>query len=176
MRIAIIGYTGSGKSTLARHLSKDLGLPLLHLDTVQFLPGWRNRPIDEQLNMVRAFLDGHDCWVIDGNYTNLHYQERLNDADLIVVMLFNRFSRLWRAFQRLRAYRGTSRPSMTAGCEERMDAEFVWWILHRGCDAKKRNGYREVEHQYADKVVVLRNQRQLDRFAESLVAKHGSEQ
>lgn len=162
MKIAILGLSGSGKSTLARHLAITYGLPLLHLDTVQFLSGWRNRPIDEQRAMVRAFLDDHESWVIDGNYTNLYYRERLDDTDLIVVMLFNRFVRLHRTFRRLRAYRGQSRPSMTAGCEERMNADFVWWILHRGCDAKHMLEYRTVMERYAGKTVVLHNQRQLN--------------
>ncbi|KAB8286603.1 DNA topology modulation protein FlaR [Bifidobacterium avesanii] len=169
MKIAILGLTGSGKSTLARQLAKASRLPLLHLDTVQFLPGWHNRPINDQHAMVRAFLDDHQSWVIDGNYTNLYYRERLDDADLIVVMLFNRFARLHRTLRRLRAYRGQSRPSMTAGCEERMNADFVWWILHRGCDAKHMLEYRTVTERYAGKTVVLRNQRQLDRFTASQI-------
>lgn len=164
MRITIIGLTGSGKSTLAGRLCEAYGIPVLHMDTVQFLPGWRDRPIGEQLAMVRRFLDDHDSWVIDGNYTNLHYEERLDKSDVIVIMLFNRFSRLLRVLRRLRVYRGRSRPSMTPGCDERLDADFVWWILHRGCDARRRREYRRVMERYADRVVVLRTQRQLDRF------------
>ncbi|MBW3093743.1 hypothetical protein KIH79_12655 [Bifidobacterium sp. 82T10] len=168
MRISIIGLSGSGKSTLTRYCGEHYGIPTLYLDTVQFLPGWRTRPAEEQQAMVRAFLDDHDSWVIDGNYTNLAYRRRLDESDLIVIMLFNRLSRLWRAFSRLRRYRGRSRPSMTNGCEERMDAEFVWWILHRGCDADHMQEYRNVMRDYSGNVVVVRNQRELDRCMASL--------
>ncbi|BAQ31473.1 DNA topology modulation protein FlaR [Bifidobacterium scardovii] len=167
-RIAIIGYSGGGKSTLARALGESLGLPVLHLDAVQFLPGWRTRPVGEQRSMVAEFLERHDAWVIDGNYSDLCERERLASADLIVMLLFNRFARLWRVCKRLHAYRGRSRPSMAAGCEERLDAEFVWWVLHQGCDASHRNRYRAIRHRHASKTVVIRNQRQLTRFTQGL--------
>ena len=39
MKIAILGTSGSGKSTLAKRLGERYGLPVLHMDTVHFLPG-----------------------------------------------------------------------------------------------------------------------------------------
>ncbi len=39
MKIAIVGYSGSGKSTLARKLGTIFQADVLHLDTMQFLPG-----------------------------------------------------------------------------------------------------------------------------------------
>lgn len=168
MRISVIGLSGSGKSTLTRYCGEHCGIPTLYLDTVQFLPGWRTRPIEEQRAMVRTFLDDHDSWVIDGNYTNLSYRRRLDESDLIVIMLFNRFARLWRAIKRLRRYHGQSRPSMTSGCEERMNAAFIWWILHRGCDARHMQEYRDVMRDYRNNVVVVHNQRELDRLMASL--------
>lgn len=168
MRISVIGLSGSGKSTLTRYCGEHYGIPTLYLDTVQFLPGWRTRSVEEQQTMVRAFLDDHDSWVIDGNYTNLSYRRRLEESDLIVIMLFNRWSRLWRAFKRLCRYHGRSRPSMTSGCEERMDAAFVWWILHQGCDAAHMQEYCDVMRDYGGSVVVVRNQRELDRLMATL--------
>ena len=47
MRIAIIGYSGSGKSTLCRFLGEKYGIPMLHFDTVQFLPNWEEREVAE---------------------------------------------------------------------------------------------------------------------------------
>ena len=40
MKIAIIGYSGSGKSTLAENLARYYSIPKLHMDTLQFQPGW----------------------------------------------------------------------------------------------------------------------------------------
>ena len=52
MKIEIMGYSGSGKSTLCRKLADTYGLPALHLDTVQFLPNWKER--DEKEKQIFA--------------------------------------------------------------------------------------------------------------------------
>ena len=57
MKIAILGTSGSGKSTLAQTLGAAYHAPVLHLDTVHFLPGWVERPLDEENAIVRRFLD-----------------------------------------------------------------------------------------------------------------------
>lgn len=67
MKIAILGTSGSGKSTLAKRLGERYGLPVLHMDTVHFLPGWVERPFAEEEAIVRQFLDENaGGWVIDG--------------------------------------------------------------------------------------------------------------
>ena len=92
----------------------------------------------------------------------------MEEADLIVMLLFNRFSCLCRAYKRYRKYKGKSRPDMTPGCDEKMDRAFVWWILHEGRSKTARDRYRRVQTQYAGKVVVLKNQKQLDAFVQTL--------
>ncbi|NMN01377.1 adenylate kinase [Bifidobacterium sp. DSM 109958] len=164
MRISIMGLSGSGKSTLARALGEELRSPVLHLDTVQFLPGWENRPMDQQLGMVSDFLDEHGSWVIDGNYTNLHVERRLRESDCIVILLFGRITRVRRVIARARRYRGTARPSMTPGCNERINADFLWWVIWRGCDRAHLRYYRDVARRYPSTTVVIRTQRELDRW------------
>ena len=53
MKIAILGTSGSGKSTLAKRLGERYGLPVLHMDTVHFLPGWVERPFEEEETIIR---------------------------------------------------------------------------------------------------------------------------
>ena len=43
VKIAVIGYSGAGKSTLAKKLGKLFRCPVLHLDRIQFEPGWKER-------------------------------------------------------------------------------------------------------------------------------------
>lgn len=164
MKIAVMGYSGSGKSTLARKLGEMYGIEVLHLDTVHWLPGWQARPDAEKKEILSQFMDTHDSWVIDGNYQKQFYARRLEEADLIVLMLFNRFSCYFRARKRLRMYRGKSRPDMTEGCNEKVDAEFTKWILFDGRNAQKRRNYQEIKKRYAEKTVVLRKQRDTDRY------------
>ena len=57
MKIAIIGYSGSGKSTLAEKLANHYSIPKLHMDTLQFQPGWQDSDRDWMLNEMKTFLD-----------------------------------------------------------------------------------------------------------------------
>lgn len=164
MKIAIIGQSGCGKSTLAQFLSQKLDLPLLHLDCVHWLPGWAERDRAESRVIVSDFLDKHGSWVIDGNYTRLCHERRLEEADRIIIMCFPRLVCLSRIIKRRFSYAGTTRSSITEGCPEKIDAEFLWWILWKGRDRKHREGYRSAMEQYPEKVIVLKNQRELDRF------------
>ena len=162
MKIAVLGFSGSGKSTLAQRLGELTGAPVLHLDTVQFLPDWEVRPLEEKQAMVQVFMDSHFSWIIDGNYTKLSYERRLEEADQIWILLFNRFARLSRVLRRYRQYRGKSRPDMTQGCPEKVDGEFVSWILWRGCTPEKERHMHDIVRQYPEKSHLLENQRQVD--------------
>ncbi|MBR6773005.1 MAG: DNA topology modulation protein [Clostridia bacterium] len=164
MKISILGYSGAGKSTLARTLGGLYGLDVLHLDSVHFLPGWVVRENEEKQRIVKAFLDTHDSWVIDGNYSKLSYDRRMESADLIVLLLFNRITCLFRAYRRYKSFKGTTRPDMGKGCNEKFDKEFVKWILWEGRSKAARARYKDIISKHREKTVVIRNQRQLDRF------------
>ena len=168
MKIAIIGYSGSGKSTLARKLGARYEAPILHLDTVQFLPQWAERPAQEQTQIVSSFLSSHDAWVIDGNYSGLFYERRMQEADQIILLLFGRFTCLRRAYRRYRKYKHTARPDMAQGCDEKLDGEFIRWILWKGRSKRARVRYQGVMQAYPQKCVLIRNQRQLDAYLNTL--------
>lgn len=164
MRVAVIGYSGSGKSTLAAHLGRLTGAPVLHLDSVHWLPGWKERPRDEERELVRSFLDTHASWVIDGNYGPLFFDERMEKADRIIFLNFNRFVCLYRAMKRAKQYRGQTRPDMGRGCTEKMDFEFARWILLDGRTDRMRMRYRQLQTKYPEKFLEIRNQKALSAF------------
>ena len=58
MKIVVNGYSGSGKSTLARRLGKLYQIPVLHLDTVHWLPGWEEKEEEQERSEVRASWTG----------------------------------------------------------------------------------------------------------------------
>lgn len=167
MKIAILGYSGSSKSTLAKYLSTYYKIPILYLDTVQFLADWEERNRDEAISMVAEFMK-NDSWVIDGNYTSFMQDERLKLADHIIYMEFSRLNCLFRAYQRYRKYKNTSRESMAKGCNEKLDIQFIWWILYEGRRKEKRQYYENLLSKYPVKTIVLKNQKQLDRFMKEL--------
>ncbi len=164
MKIAIIGYSGSGKSTLAKHLAAKHETDVLYIDTVHWLPGWNTRPREERIQIVEDFLNTHDSWIIDGNYSKLSYDRRMDEADQIIFMAFNRFACLYRAHKRFKTYRGKTRESMTEGCNEKMDFEFIKWILHGGRNKSNRERYQNTIEKHKDKVVIIKNQKQLEKF------------
>ena len=164
MKIAIIGYSGSGKSTLTEKLSHYYSIPKLHMDTLQFQPGWQDSDRDWMLNEMKNFLTKHESWVIDGNYSWCYYEERMREADQIIFLNFSPWTCLFRAFKRYLTYRGKVRESMAAGCPERFDLEFIRWILWDGRTKNAKERYQKICSDYADKVTIITNQKELDCF------------
>ena len=164
MKISVIGYSGSGKSTLAAALGRKYGVPVLHLDRVKFAPGWVERPLEEKLADVKEFLDANNGWVIDGNYTNLWYDRRLAESDRIIFMDFGRWACLGRVLSRYAKYHGQTRNSMGEGCPEKIDAEFLHWVLLGGRTTEKVQHYEALCRKWPGKFRRIRNQRELDVF------------
>lgn len=176
MKIAIIGFSGSGKSTLAQTLGDHYHADVLHLDSVHFLPDWVERSKDEEKAIVEDFLNSHDSWIIDGTYTNLSFSRRMEEADQIIMMLFNRFDCLGRVTKRYRKFRNSRRPDMAEGCDEKLDLEFVCWVLWKGRSKAKRKKYKELKEKYPGKAVILKNQKQLDKFISETMNKQQTPQ
>ena len=162
MKITIIGYSGSGKSTLARNLAEYYHIPVLHFDRVQFRPNWEIRPQPSKEIMTKTFLDLHKDWVIDGNYSKLSFERRMEEADVIILLLFNRISCLHRVTRRYLKYKDSTRSDMADGCKEKLDWEFVKWILRDGRSKTARQRYQRVMKQYPEKTLIIKNQRQLN--------------
>jgi adenylate kinase family enzyme len=81
-RVWIVGPCGSGKSWLADRLAARAGVPAVHLDDLQHLPGWRQTPPDELRAKIDAATSG-PAWVADGNYGTVVRELRAR-ADLVV--------------------------------------------------------------------------------------------
>ena len=163
MFLVFIGYTGSGKSVLAAKLGKILGCPVLHLDKLQFEAGWKERGEAEGKMLCEQFLEENKerGWVIDGNYEKFCQKRRMKEADLIIFMDYPRWICLWQALRRYYRYKGHTRKSMADGCVEKMDKEFILWILKNGRSREKKEDYKRVGAQYPDKFIQVRNRRQL---------------
>lgn len=165
MKIAVLGFSGGGKSTLARQLGEKLRLPVLHLDTVYWLPGWQQRRTSEGAAIVAEFMEQPD-WIIEGTYSKYHLDCRMEEADQIVLLLLPRLTCFVRALRRNYAYRGRSRPDMAEGCPEKMDAEFIFWLLWKGRLPRRRKIFDDIAGRYPCKTVILRSQKEIDRYLE----------
>lgn len=167
MKIALMGYSGSGKSTLAGKLGRAFQIPVLHLDSVNFLPGWNLRDRESANGMVLEFLK-KESWIIDGNYGEFYKKRRIEEADLIILLLLPRFTCLKRAFFRYLKYRGKTREDMASGCNEKLDFEFIKWILYNGRNKAKREAFKQTIKSYPEKTIVLKSQKEIDEFLRGL--------
>jgi len=161
-KVLIIGPSGSGKSTLSRKLGTKLGLEVLHLDRFYWSSGWTKPPADEWLQTVKELLS-RDAWIIDGNYSGTLVQ-RIEACDTIIFLDFSTAVCLWRVVKRWVVNRNATRPDMAEGCPEKIDIEFIRWVL--GYSRRTRpKVVRLIQENAARKTIVwLRTQREVDAF------------
>jgi len=70
-----------------------------------------------------------DEWLIEGNYGST-LLPRLERADTVIYLDFPITLCLWRLIRRIMTHRGQARPDMPAGCPERFDFAFFWYVLN----------------------------------------------
>jgi adenylate kinase family enzyme len=103
MRVLIFGNSGSGKSVLARRLAAENGLAHLDLDNIVWEPGQVAVPRSARdVNAdLRAFIAGHDLWVVEGCYGELVETAAAHCTELVflnpglTVCLANCLRRPW---------------------------------------------------------------------------------
>lgn len=163
MKIAILGYAGSGKSYLSDYISDKKSIPVLHLDEIKWDKEWK--PIDDYLVLpqVSDFM-ANDDWIIDGYYDYLYYNERLENADLIVLLLLPRLTCFYRAVKRTKSRR-----------KDGYKNDLNWWFVKFtlfGCRNKeRRQTYAEIVKKYKNKTVVFKTQRQVNEFMKNFLNK-----
>jgi adenylate kinase family enzyme len=152
-RIIILGPCGAGKSTLARRIGKRLNLPVVHLDTLFWSPGWVQTESNWFHEQVAEATKG-DAWVMDGNYSGSHLNLRLSRAHAVIWLDLPRYIYFPRAVWRAIKYYGRAREDIGPGCPERIDVPFlkdcVWTYptrsraLHAGIMASLPAGVRGI--------------------------------
>lgn len=119
----VIGGPGAGKSTFARALGSRLGVPVVHMDTLFWEPGWVMAGETDLRTRVAAAVAG-DAWVMDGNYSRT-WPIRLARADTVIFLDIATPRRLWRVLGRIAAGYGRDRPDVGPGCPEKLDLDFI---------------------------------------------------
>ena len=109
-RISIRGATGSGKTTMGHTLGQRLGLPIVELDAIYWLPNWQIKPLDQFRTDVQAALDAcPQGWIGVGNYS--HVQDLvLSQADTVLWLRLPFRVSFWRLFKRTVARAWTKQP------------------------------------------------------------------
>jgi len=158
-RIAIIGRSGGGKSSLARRLAQRLALPIVHLDQIFWLPGWRAS--DEarfRSGLGQALAGGR--WISDGTFAgvaDLH----LAQAQLILWIDQPRHLCLRRVVMRALTGLGRRRADVAEGCPERIDPYFLRYIWNWDRDSRPQVEAALALHAPLTPVVRLTSDRQI---------------
>jgi len=161
-RIQIIGCSAGGKSTVARELGAILGIEVIHLDREMWKPGCELTPPHQEADVIERLLQ-RDTWIIDGNYT-ASLAQRLQAADLIIMVDFPRWLCMLRAIKRLFTYFGRTRPDMGHGCPESVNISFLRWIWRYPQDERPELMRQVRLHGTNTRIVKLRGHRQCRRW------------
>ncbi|QHJ69362.1 topology modulation protein [Planococcus halotolerans] len=165
-KIIVCGVSaGAGKSTFARKLGEKLEMPVHHLDSYYWKAGWLEREKEEFRDKQRQLVK-EDTWIIEGNYAS-SMEIRLAEADTFIYLELPLRVCLYRALKRWVLNYGKTRPDMAEGCPEKMDKEFLKFIVTTYADRKiemrqraKDFIARGPDHQS----VILQTQKQIDGF------------
>ena len=160
-RILIIGSGGAGKSTLSKKLAHQWGLPVVHLDALFWNAGWVPTNKLEFREKLRKQLEQEE-WIIDGNFDST-LELRAEYADLIIFLDFPKVLCTYRVLKRAWMFRGTTRPDMAPGCNEKIDIKFAKWVWSFPKDARPGilDVLRKLKH--VD-ICILKNQKEVKSF------------
>lgn len=114
-RIVIVGTTGSGKTTLAKRISECHGIKRIELDSIQWLPNWKEIDKQEFVRLTEQALTG-EKWVVDGNYRIVR-DLIWSKAEAIIWLDYSFARNFWQLFSRS-IHRLLTRKELWAGNRE----------------------------------------------------------
>lgn len=174
-RIRVVGSSGSGKTTTATAIAERLGIPRLELDSVHWLPDWKELDPEQFRRRALEFATSHTRWVMDGNYNGRLGTTVDHLVDTFVWLDLPR----WRVMAAL--FARTVRRSITrerlwgTNNHERLTSLLRWdpyknlmrwsWINHH----KNRQRYGERAAAAPDQWIRLRSRREVGEFLEGLI-------
>ena len=164
-KILVLGSGGAGKSTFSRRLGKVLDIEVIHLDRLYWRPNWEKTPKDEWAEKVGHAISG-DEWIIDGNFGGTR-RMRIEASDTLIILDVPRLKCLYRVVKRAIRYRGTSRPDMAEGCNEKIDLEFIMWVWNYPSRSRKVM-LTQLDEFSGKKIIFLRSDREMETFLNSL--------
>ncbi|MGJ8673875.1 topology modulation protein [Rubritalea sp.] len=126
-RISILGCPGAGKSTLSRQLSDIFHLPVIHIDKEFWNEGWTPSDQDEFRLRMKSIYET-PTWIIDGHYYST-LAERLAHTEVVYHLDYPTHICLFRALKRIITSYGQVREDIAEGCPERLDFEFITYLL-----------------------------------------------
>ncbi|PIB52990.1 AAA family ATPase [Pseudomonas sp. 2995-1] len=172
-RVMIVGQPGSGKSTLARELGQRTGLPVVHIDTIHWQPGWIERSRDEKTQLCLE-VEARDCWIFEGGHSAT-WENRMARADLLIWIDRSATLRFLRVLRRTLLQRGQSRPDLPENCPELLAnlPEFFRFMWRTKKTARAKMQQLVATAPSTCRVVYLRSNREARMFIASIETSAG---
>ena len=147
-KVIVIGCPGSGKSTFARALHNITGLPLYHLDMLNWNADRTTVPKEVFLARLAETIE-KDSWIIDGNYGST-MEVRLQACDTVFFLDYP----LDVCMDGIMLRRGKERSDMPwIESEDDVDEEFVEFI--KSYNSESRPTVMELLDKYVDKEIII---------------------
>ena len=172
-RILMIGCSGSGKSTLTRELTKQLVIPVLHLDRIWHTTNYDDEAKEYLRKIQLEFMTKNESFIIDGNY-NGSMDIRIPHANLIIWFRIPRHVCLYRVVNRSikRKLKLEIRSDMADEFKEKFDREyldflkFIWDFEKKSVPKIKQL----LETKSIDtRVVVIKNKKDKEQLLKELI-------
>ena len=161
-KVIVIGCPGSGKSTFSRALHVKTGIPLFHLDQLNWNPDGTAvaQPVF-QARLERVL--GEDRWILDGNY-GATMEQRLRACDTVFFLDYA----LEVCLEGIRARRGKPRADMPwVEDPEEIDGEFLKFV--KSYPVQSRPRVQELLRRYSQKEIhVFRSRDEAAAFLKRL--------
>ena len=155
-KVIVIGCPGSGKSTFSRALHKLTGIPLYHLDMLN----WNSDKTTVGKEIFRQRLQNVlslDRWIIDGNYGST-MELRLKECDTVFFLDFP----LKVCIEGISERKGKPRSDMP-WVETEDDEEFLEFIRNYNTDSKPAVMELLSRYNYKD-IYVFRSREEAEEY------------
>lgn len=159
-RVCIIGGSGTGKTTLSNNLSRELNLPIYHIDGIHHLKDWKIRDTAERDRIILEKVE-EPRWIIDGTYRST-LQQRLEKADYIIYLDYSSFAQVRGVMKRFIRNHGKEKEEIP-GCKEQMTWKFFWFVVNWR-KTKRTEIIEKINKVDSSKVHIFKNRRQLNKW------------
>lgn len=166
-RIIVVGCQGSGKTSLALKLGRKLGLPVVHLDVLYWLPCWKASDKESFRARVADAIAGNS-WVVDGSFSGLAFDLTLARANSLVVIDRSRWLCQWRIAWRSAFDRAGMRPDLPEGCPEQFDWNLMREAWRYNADRRPVIEAERLKYGAGVPVVRLSGDREIEDFLDGV--------